>query len=132
MVRLEVVTIKNPSKKMEVSQLQPKKAKFSSKKHQPFVPIEKLREKCFENLKIPEKRVHFTEKQIQKINKIIDETRPQSKDFTGVVIQIERDIVTKYKLYDALAMWLDPDGGLAKYEPDMIRKIAMTVGEFTF
>lgn len=128
MVRLEVITTINRAKKLEVSQLKPKNQKFSKKKHQAFVPIEKLREKCFKNLKIPEKRVKFTEKQVEKVERKMVESVPQmSKDYSAICEQIRRDMKV-YKVYDAFAMWLDADGGLAKYEPDLIRKIVVMLG----
>lgn len=41
----------------------------------------------------------------------------------GVLEQIRRDVRT-YPIYDCLAMWLDPDAGLAHYEPEVILAIA--------
>ena len=53
----------------------------------------------------------------------------QTVGYKGVLEQIYRDIrIYGYKKYDCLAMWLDPIGGLAAHEPELIARIAIEVG----
>jgi hypothetical protein len=53
----------------------------------------------------------------------------QTVGYKGVLEQIYRDIrIYGYKKYDCLAMWLDPIGGLAAHEPELIARIAIDVG----
>ncbi len=114
--------------KMEVLEHKKKNTHRSNKKN-PFVPIETLRKMAMEKIKTD--RVLFTDREIARINNQISATIPQSKnynDFVGVCAQIKRDISLKYKKWDAISMWLDADLGLAKYEPDLIRKIAVMMG----
>lgn len=46
-------------------------------------------------------------------------------------MQIFKD-TKNYKIYDALAMWLDLVNGLAKYEPELIKRIAIEVGGLNY
>ncbi len=95
----------------------------------PFIPINELRDRAFAKLRIKEERVKFSNRDITIIKDLLNEFRPQCYEhYLGVISQIERDIAVGYKKYDALAMWLDSDSGLAKYEPDLIRNIAMECG----
>jgi len=89
-----------------------------------FIPINELRKIAFEKLKVKDERTKFTEADVKKIFEIIQVTKPQSKNYAGVISQIERDI-SVYIKPDALAMWLDADLGLAKDEPVLISNIAM-------
>jgi len=74
----------------------------------------------------------FTDEEHTKIDKIVDDMYVnktfQSEEWRGVVMQIEADITRRYKKFDALAMWLDPIGGLAKYERELIKRIAIEIG----
>lgn len=70
----------------------------------------------------------FNSDEISRIVKICNEDIGTSSEYSNVVSQIERDIKAGYKKFDALAMWLDQEGGLAKYEPILIRRIAVEVG----
>lgn len=100
-----------------------------SKKKKAFVPINELRNRAFAKLHIKEERVKFSNRDILIIKDWLNEFRPQSYEhYLGVIAQIEKDIRIGYKKYDALAMWLDSDNGLAKFEPDLIRNIAMECG----
>ncbi len=102
------------------------KPKFRRKKS--FVPINELRNRALAKLHIKEERVKFSNQEIEKINDLLQSFRPQCYEhYLGVIAQIEKDIKLEYKKYDSLAMWLDPEG-LAKYEPDLIRNIAMECG----
>lgn len=100
--------------------------KVSRKKS--FIPINELRNRSFEKLKIKEES-KFSNQEIIKINDLLQSFRPQCYDhYLGVIAQIERDITLQYKKYDSLVRWLDADDGLSKYEPDLIRNIAMECG----
>lgn len=94
-----------------------------------FIPINELRNRAFEKLNIKEERVKFNDRDVIIIKDLLNEFRPQCYEhYLGVISQIERDIAVGYKKYDSLARWLDSDNGLAKYEPDLIRNIAMECG----
>jgi len=94
-----------------------------------FIPINELRNRAFAKLHIKEERVKFSNQDIIIIKDLLNEFRPQCYEhYLDVIKQIERDIAVGYKKYDAMAMWLDADDGLAKYEPDLIRNIAMECG----
>ncbi len=87
-----------------------------------------MRNRALAKLHIKEERVKFGNQEIEKINDLLQSFRPQCYEhYFGVIAQIEKDIKLGYKKYDSLAMWLDPEG-LAKYEPDLIRNIAMECG----
>lgn len=99
------------------------------KKKKSFVPINELRNQALTKLHIKEERVKFSNQEIVKINDLLQSFRPQCYEhYLDVIKQIERDITLQYKKYDALARWLDADDGLSKYEPDLIRNIAMECG----
>jgi len=99
------------------------------KKKKSFVPINKLRNRALANLHIKEERVKFSNQEIVKINDLLQSFQPQSYEhYLGVIVQIERDIKAGYIKPDLLARWLDADSGLAKWEPDLIRNIAMVCG----
>lgn len=105
------------------------KPKVYKKKKNSFIPINELRNRALAKLHIKEERVKFSNQEIIKINDLLQSFRPQCYEhYLGVISQIERDIAVGYKKYDSLATWLDADGGLAKYEPDLIRNIAMECG----
>jgi len=94
-----------------------------------FVPINELRNRAFAKLHIKEERVKFSNRDVVIIKDLLNEFRPQCYEhYLDVIKQIERDIVVGYKKYDSLARWLNADDGLAKYEPDLIRNIAMECG----
>lgn len=100
----------------------------SRKKNKTFVPIDVLRSMVMEKLQHKEYRVKFTNSEVKRINSLLNNFRPQSyENYLGVIAQIEKDIKLGYLKYDALAMWLSPDG-LAKYEPTLIRNIARECG----
>jgi hypothetical protein len=115
-------------KKMVVLEKPKKRDTHRHNKKNPFVPIETLRKMALE--KIKSERVDFTPRDIAIINNVISGTICQSKydSFIGVCTQIRRDISLKYKKWDCIARWLDCDLGLAKDEPNMIRKIATLMG----
>lgn len=99
------------------------------KKKKSFVPINELRNRALANLHIKKERVKFSNQEIVKINDLLQSFQPQCYDhYLGVIIQIERDIKDGYIKPDLLARWLDADSGLAKWEPDLIRNIAMACG----
>lgn len=90
-----------------------------------------LRAKAFEKLeedrKKGEKTLFSDDEKIAIMNLIDDERtmiRPQPEHLSGIVQQIARDFNIGYKKFDCLAMWLDPEWGLAKYDPELIIMIA--------
>jgi len=94
-----------------------------------FIPIIELRITAMNKLRIKDERVAFNNEEIKKIEDLLNSFRPQNYDhYIGVISQIQRDIAIGYKKFDALAMWLDSDNGLAKFEPALIRSIAIKCG----
>jgi hypothetical protein len=96
--------------------------------------LDHLRNQAFEKLKRgPGADLSiFTDEEHAKIDNIINDMYTsktfQSEEWRGVIMQIEADIARRYKKFDAMAMWLDPIGGLAKYERGLIKKIAVDIG----
>ena len=79
--------------------------------------LQVYRKICMKRLQDPKYRKRPTAAQASLILRMVDDCMNW-----GIVEQIERDLRI-YKLYDALAMWADPQGGLAHYDPDTILKI---------
>jgi len=100
--------------------------KVVRKKKSVFIPINVLRNRALDKLK--NERVKFTNQEIMKIISIVQLNYSPTESWFGCMNQIKRDINAGYLKYDALAMWLNPDGGLSKDEPDMIREIAIECG----
>lgn len=100
--------------------------------------LKDLRNRAFKRLKTDKEQFSLVEQgTIQEIiqnyqigNYYYPEMAPDS--FIGVAAQIYRDIrVSGYKKYDCIAMWLDHENGLAKDEPELIKRIAIEVGGLT-
>lgn len=98
--------------------------------------LKELRKHAFEKLKIDKEQFSLEEQgEIQEIIQnyqigkyYYPEMVPDS--FIGVIKQIYKDIrISGYKKFDCLAMWLDDENGLAKYEPELIARIAIEIGE---
>ena len=89
-----------------------------------------MRDKAFEMLKSNKSKFNIVEKQkiVSIINSYIENNNIPNSSFIGVVHQMHRDIIL-YKKYDCLAMWLDDESGLAKYEQMLIKEISIKVGE---
>lgn len=91
------------------------------------VKTQKLRNLAFGKLK--ENRKRFDSDEINQVVDILNEYGENTVNLTigAVTTQIVKDIRI-YLKFDCLAMWLDWESGLVKYEPDLIEKIAREVG----
>ena len=98
------------------------------------VEFDKMRNEAFEKLKTEREQFSLVEQgSIQEIiEDFIFSNKSQSGSVLSIQHQIYRDVrISGYKKYDCLAMWLDSENGLAKYEPELIKKIAIEVGGLT-
>lgn len=90
------------------------------------VELKELRSRALRKLK--SERTKFSESEKRKILEIVHDFGKTNEINSGVLVQIDRD-VWSYRKFDCLAMWLDQTGGLVAYEPNLIRRIAIDVGE---
>lgn len=89
------------------------------------IQLNQLRNQAFGKLKT--EREKFSAYEMQQILDLITERHLFGEELSELEKQILKD-VRLYKKYDCLAMWLDPESGLAHWEPELIIKIATEVG----
>jgi hypothetical protein len=80
--------------------------------------LKHYRQQAFQRLKEREHRHYATEEDWRVVDGIVSEWCVNS----AIAYQIGKDLRV-YLLYDAMAMWLDHDAGLAAYDPETMLRI---------
>jgi len=80
--------------------------------------LKNYRQQALKRLRNPRTRRYVAQNEYERIWEIVFNYCTNS----AIAYQIDRDLKI-YLLYDALAMWLDHENGLAAYDPDLIIRI---------
>lgn len=97
-----------------------------------FIPINGLKRMSSKKLEFDSVITRFNSYEIKNINELLEEFKPQSYDpehyYLDTIEEIKVDINSGVSKYKILEKWLESNSGLAKYEPNLIRNIAMECG----